>query len=113
MALTTEQLKELGQKLHEIKKQLLDSLEEAKKNLDYGDDVDSFDEETDEAEEYANFLSIKQVIDGRIRRIEQMLNKISDGSYGKCEECGGEIPYSFLKENPDSLLCVECKKKLQ
>jgi DnaK suppressor protein len=40
-------------------------------------------------------------IDGAIERIE-------DGSYGQCEECGGKIPKSRLEALPYAALCVCC-----
>lgn len=49
----------------------------------------------------------------RVRRadIEQALVKIDEGTYGKCESCGKEIPAERLEAVPAATLCVDCKQK--
>ncbi|KKK99385.1 hypothetical protein LCGC14_2633300, partial [marine sediment metagenome] len=42
---------------------------------------------------------------------DRALSKIEDGTYGTCETCSKEIPFSFLKKNPDSRLCIDCENK--
>ena len=111
MTLDKTQLQELKGLLEKTRGEIEAELQELKKSLDFGDDVDSFDEETNEAEEFSNYLSVKKVLDRRTRRIDRALNKIEDSTYGTCEACSNEIPFSFLKKNPDSRLCVDCKKK--
>ncbi len=41
-------------------------------------------------------------------QIEAALKRIEDGSYGKCEECGKEIPRARLDAVPYASLCVRC-----
>ena len=41
-------------------------------------------------------------------RIERALERIEDGSYGKCASCGKTIPEARLEARPDADLCVEC-----
>ena len=43
--------------------------------------------------------------------IEEALNRIEDGSYGKCDECGGKISMERLRALPHARLCIECKEK--
>ena len=38
-----------------------------------------------------------------------LLGRIEDGSYGKCEECGGDIGIERLKARPVTTLCIDCK----
>lgn len=49
----------------------------------------------------------------RTRRadIERALEKIDEGTYGKCESCGKEIPAERLEAVPAATLCVDCKQK--
>jgi DnaK suppressor protein len=44
-----------------------------------------------------------------LTKIEQALGRIDDGSYGKCEECGGEIGIERLRARPVTTLCIDCK----
>jgi RNA polymerase-binding protein DksA len=43
--------------------------------------------------------------------IEEALARIEDGTYGKCEGCGGQIAKERLKAVPHARLCIECKEK--
>jgi DnaK suppressor protein len=48
--------------------------------------------------------------------IDESLRKISEGSYGICEECGEEIGEKRLRVLPTATLCVSCqgnKEKLE
>ena len=49
----------------------------------------------------------------RVRRedIQRALEKIGEGTYGKCESCGKEIPAERLEAVPAATLCVDCKQK--
>lgn len=42
-------------------------------------------------------------------KIDEAFARIDDGSYGQCEECGGEIASERLKARPVTTLCIECK----
>lgn len=46
-----------------------------------------------------------------IRKIQAALQRIDDGSYGICEECGDEIGVARLKARPVTRLCINCKSK--
>ncbi len=41
-------------------------------------------------------------------QIEAAIERIEDGSYGRCEECGGKIPKPRLEALPYAALCVQC-----
>jgi DnaK suppressor protein len=46
-----------------------------------------------------------------IRKIEAALERIRDGSYGACADCGDEIKIERLEALPFADLCVECQEK--
>ena len=46
-----------------------------------------------------------------IRKIQAALQRIEDGSYGVCEDCGEEIGVPRLKARPVTKLCINCKSK--
>jgi DnaK suppressor protein len=48
--------------------------------------------------------SEKEVLD----QIEVALERIAEGSYGKCENCGKRIPESRLEALPYTAVCVQC-----
>jgi DnaK suppressor protein len=45
----------------------------------------------------------------QIADIEHALNKIGDGTYGICDDCGKPIAAERLKAVPQASLCLECK----
>ncbi len=111
MALGEQQIKELKTALEEKREEILGLLKGYEKSLDFGSDVDSGDEETDESEEYANYLGVSQALKGHLNRIDEALARIQSGNYGVCEECGADIPFDFLKQNPSAIRCLSCRER--
>jgi DnaK suppressor protein len=46
-----------------------------------------------------------------MKKIKAALEKLEDGDFGMCEECGKEISEERLKVRPMAVLCIKCKKK--
>ncbi len=46
-----------------------------------------------------------------IKKIKGALQRLEDGTYGICEECGEEIGVARLKARPVTKLCIRCKSK--
>lgn len=111
MAISETDLQNLKESLEKEAGELEARLKEEKVEPEFGDDVDGFDEETDEASEYSNKLGLQQNIKKELENIEHALDKMSKGIYGKCENCGKEISLDVLKVDPESRLCRDCKLK--
>lgn len=94
----------LGEK-DKIEKQLL-KLDE---NVDFGSDIDSLEEESDETEEFLNILGVKEVFKSRLLNIEAALERIKNNAFGLCQKCGKNIEKKTLETVPESLLCKSCK----
>jgi DnaK suppressor protein len=45
-----------------------------------------------------------------IGKIKEALERIEQGTYGICEDCGEEISTERLKARPVTTLCIDCKK---
>ena len=43
-------------------------------------------------------------------RIQRALQKLDDGTYGTCDECGKEIAAGRLNAAPESALCIDCAR---
>jgi DnaK suppressor protein len=43
--------------------------------------------------------------------IDAALARIDDGTYGKCVNCGAQIPEERLEAMPWATLCIDCKRK--
>ena len=44
-----------------------------------------------------------------IKKIDEAITRIEDGTYGVCESCGGQIGTKRLEARPVTTLCIECK----
>jgi DnaK suppressor protein len=49
----------------------------------------------------------------RARRLRLALERVDDGDYGVCSECGAPIPARRLLAVPDATTCVECQERLE
>ena len=46
-----------------------------------------------------------------LEAIDAALQRVEDGTYGKCVNCGAQIPEERLEAMPWATLCIECKRK--
>jgi DnaK suppressor protein len=46
-----------------------------------------------------------------LEAIDAALQRIENGTYGKCVNCGAQIPEERLEAMPWATLCIECKRK--
>lgn len=46
-------------------------------------------------------------------RVQEALDRIREGTFGECEECGGPISPARLKAIPWARNCVRCQEKLE
>jgi RNA polymerase-binding protein DksA len=58
-------------------------------------------------------LSLLQNEEQLLEEIAAALERIKQGSFGRCEECGQEIPKPRLQAVPYTRYCVECARKLE
>jgi len=100
-------------------KQLLEDQREellgnAKKALS-GDihlDPDDFPDEIDTASSEVGLAFIGRLRErerGLLNKINSALEKIEQGTFGECEQCGEEIGIKRLEARPVAELCIDCK----
>ena len=46
---------------------------------------------------------------GLVRELRSAIDRIEDGTYGICRECGGEIAQKRLRAIPWAQLCIQCQ----
>jgi len=56
-------------------------------------------------------LSLMESEGDTLAQIENSLERIEEGTYGLCEECGGKIPKARLNAIPYATLCVSCAQR--
>ena len=69
------------------------------------------DESADDAQEYDNMLSLEYNLEIRLKDVKSALEKIANGTYGKCEKCGKEIEPERLMAAPEAKLHMKCNTK--
>jgi len=115
--MTKDDLQKLDGTLEQEEKNLLDQLNRiANKNPlikgdfevrvpNYGDeDEDNAREATDLGKNFA----LTQELETKLNSIRKTRQKIKEGSYGKCDNCGSEIPSERLKAVPEAHKCLTC-----
>lgn len=46
-----------------------------------------------------------------LKKVRKSLQKIEEGTFGECEDCGGEISTARLVARPTADLCIACKEE--
>jgi RNA polymerase-binding transcription factor DksA len=58
-------------------------------------------------------LSLMETEGGTLERIESALERMEDGTYSECEECGSKIPKKRLDAIPYAAMCIKCASRLE
>ena len=58
-------------------------------------------------------LSLMESEEETLDQIESSLERIEDGTFGQCEECGVKIPKTRLNAIPYAALCVKCASEFE
>ena len=85
---------------------------EAGKAVETMDEVGNFPDPTDRASMESNRNSMLRIRDRErklIFKIQEALQRLENGEYGICEECGEDIAIDRLKARPVTTLCIDCK----
>lgn len=74
---------------------------------DLPDEVDLASSESDQS------LSLRLRDRERVllKKIDKVIRKIEEGTYGACESCGEEIGLKRLEARPVTDLCIRCKEE--
>ncbi len=46
-----------------------------------------------------------------LKKVEEAKQKILEGTYGECEDCGSEISQKRLMARPTASLCIDCQEE--
>lgn len=67
------------------------------------------EEEATEASELEKRLALEQQLLAALAEVEHALRKLENGTYGRCDQCGQQIPPERLEALPHATLCMKCK----
>ena len=58
-------------------------------------------------------LSLMETEGGTLEEIETALERMEDGTYAQCEECGSKIPKKRLDAIPYTAMCIKCASRFE
>jgi DnaK suppressor protein len=67
--------------------------------------VDDFVQEVD--------LALMQMKSETLKKIEQALERLEEGTYGRCQECNAELSPARLRALPFAALCRNCQEEAE
>lgn len=53
-------------------------------------------------------IGVGETVERGLIQTERALAKLDEGTYGRCDQCGGEIAPRRLEAMPNSVLCLTC-----
>jgi DnaK suppressor protein len=65
---------------------------------------------TNEAISRRNDIGVGTTLEVTEAKLERALAKLEEGSYGRCDSCGGPIARGRLEAAPESALCIDCAR---
>ncbi len=108
-----QDLEKVEQGLRERQAEIRDQIAELTTPPEAGSAIDfgkRIGDGTTEANTRFNEVGVANDLHKIEERIERALEKIDEGNYGVCDECGGEIVAGRLDAAPESVLCIECAR---
>jgi DnaK suppressor protein len=110
--LNQRQLKSFEKLLMARRQELLTDAGRTVSGMTDSDNKENFPEPVDRAALESDRNATLRIRDRErklIAKIDAALERIADGTYGVCEECGEQIGVERLKARPVTTLCIDCK----
>lgn len=110
------QKKELNNILGEITSRLNSLMGNIKNGTPVFESAEKLPDITDQAAHILELSMETQMYDrscGQIHMLQRALQRLQDGTYGKCVECGEDIPVKRLMAKPETTLCVGCQNAIE
>jgi DnaK suppressor protein len=77
----------------------------------YGGDFESLVTAAQIASQHETDELLRRRLERRISELDRVHRRLEQGSYGRCEACGAEIPKERLEAVPDARLCIPCQRQ--
>lgn len=108
MTLTEEQIKKQLKILLDEKNHLTNEISNLSKHPDYGD---VYDDDAQEITDYDNMLSVRDNLQITLDKVNNAIESIDKGTYGKCKSCKNYIEAGRLNAIPYVDICASCSSK--
>ncbi len=57
--------------------------------------------------------AVLTVMDGQRQQVLEALSRLDGGTYGRCVECGADLPAERLEARPEAARCLTCQQELE
>jgi RNA polymerase-binding transcription factor len=100
-------LEDRRREIHEKLRSLRESIPAASHDVRDAEEqsVDEFVQEVD--------LALMQMKSDTLKKIDQAIMRLEQGSYGRCQECDQEIAAPRLRALPFAVLCRDCQEQAE
>ena len=100
--------------------QMLADLEESARVLQRGGDIGELSTiDQHPADSGANLVDNDreeasiEILQAQQERVREALARVDAGTYGRCVDCGSELPDERLEARPEAARCVNCQQRLE
>jgi RNA polymerase-binding protein DksA len=113
--------KKARQELLQLRSRLLDQDEDLSESLGISLEEESGEESSDQHMADVGSVTLTREIDLSMQsstehllaQVDRALEKIEEGTYGRCDRCGGPIEESRLAAMPEATLCLQHQMDLE
>ncbi len=102
-----EMLKQFENLFIELKKSTLNEMKLEEPTFEKGDEADLSQDDRQRALE----LKLLARQNFMLKKIDNALFKIKNGTFGACDECDGDIEINRLRARPVATQCIACKEE--
>lgn len=79
-------------------------------NVNGDDRLDELDQATTDVEQSMRMrLRNRELL--YLKKIDEALSRIDEGTFGECDNCGSDIEVRRLEVRPTATLCIACKEE--
>lgn len=54
-----------------------------------------------------------EIVRGQQERVREALARLEAGTYGRCVDCGAQLPDERLEARPEAARCVDCQQQAE
>ena len=101
--LDPELIEQMRRKLEDEKAEIIDQTKPQWEEIGTDEDDSAM-----EVEAYDTEVAMSLEAKEKLKKIDEALERITSGVYGKCEKCGKAIDQERLEAEPDAVTCVGC-----
>ncbi len=61
----------------------------------------------------ARTAAVLEVAQEQLKYVHEALRRLDEGKYGRCVDCGADLPEARLEARPEAARCMTCQAKVE